>query len=380
MANSNSRGIEIPDHLWQLGLAVRSLIEQYEAMQSWRRHVRAWVKLVREAAEKPNYTGVDVMDLPLAPEIDEEYALLAAVHDNCASPERNEELIHPWAAKADFGGSEEVDLNSEELHGIAAYSLLMQHVLPGQGHRGIEQSKADRLLRILRHVANDLRNAARLWTPDRSICADDSVPDPVEEYASFLRRGSESEDVRVDLTQPNVQEADDLEASAIDGEQAKPVEEQQVTVDERGKETLDEQDTNESQGETDGDDAQSTDINQSSSDEETTQTATPKKLPPPNETEIEAKRIEERARSIMSEHGISPGRQVTAVQQSGFILKTWLDERLTAQKARDKWHEEYPHHRLPGDNLTMQANNVTSRIKQVEGIIQRFSKKSEQPL
>ena len=82
----------------------------------------------------------------------------------------------------------------------------------------------------------------------------------------------------------------------------------------------------------------------------------------------------------MSEHGISRERQVTAVQQSGFILKTWHDEGLTAQKARDKWHEEYPHHRLPGDNLTMQANNVTSRIKQAERIIQGFSKKRAKPL
>ena len=153
-----------------------------------------------------------------------------------------------------------------------------------------------------------------------------------------------------------------------------------ITVDERGKESLDEHDTNESQGETDGDDAQSTNINQSSSDEETTQTAMPEKPPPPNETEIEAKRIEERARSIMSEHGISREREVTAVQQSGFILKTWHDGGLTAQKARDKWHEEYPHHRLPGKNKTKQANNVTSRIRQAEKIITRFSKKGEKPL
>jgi hypothetical protein len=66
MAYFNSLGTEIPDYLWELGLAVRRLIEQYEAMESWRRHVRRWVRLVREAAEKPNFTGVDVMDLPLA--------------------------------------------------------------------------------------------------------------------------------------------------------------------------------------------------------------------------------------------------------------------------------------------------------------------------
>ena len=254
MAYFNSLGMEIPDYLWELGLAVRRLIEQYEAMKSWRRHVRGWVKLVREAAEKPNFTGVDVMDLPLAPEIDEEYALLAAVHDNCASPERNEELIHPWAAEADFGGSEKVYVDSEALDAVATYDGLMQHVLPQQGRqRGIERSKGDRLLEILRHVANDVRNAARLWTPDRRlICADESVPDPVEEYASFLRRDSESEDVGADLTRLKVQEADDLEAPVVDGEQAKPVGKQQTTVDERGKETLDEQDTNDSEGDTHG--------------------------------------------------------------------------------------------------------------------------------
>ena len=173
----------------------------------------------------------------------------------------------------------------------------------------------------------------------------------------------------------------EMQLRNIEGESdAKPADEQQIAADERGKDTRDEQDTNQPQGETDGNDAQSTNINQSSSDEETTQTATPEKLPPPNETEIEAKRIEERARSIMSEHGIGPERQVTAVQQSGFILKAWCDGGLTAQKARDKWHKEYPHHRLPGKNKTKQANNVTSRIGQAEKIITRFSKKGEKPL
>lgn len=120
----------------------------------------------------------------------------------------------------------------------------MQHVLPEQGRRGIERSKAHRLLEILRHVADDNRNATKLWTRDRSICADESVPDPVEEYASFLRRDSESEDVGADLTRPKVQEADDFEAPVADDEQAKPVDQQKTTVSERGKETLDEQDTN----------------------------------------------------------------------------------------------------------------------------------------
>ena len=137
-------------------------------------------------------------------------------------------MIHPWATEADFARSEEVD--PEALDAIATYIFLMQHVLPEQGRRGIERSKADRLLKILRHVANDVRNAARLWTPDRSICADESVPDPVEEYASFLRRDSESEDVRADLTRPKVQEADDLEVPAIDGRQANQADERAVGV------------------------------------------------------------------------------------------------------------------------------------------------------
>ena len=55
------KGQEIPDHLWELGLAVRSLIERYDAMDRWRRHVRGWVKHVREAAETPDYPGVVVM-------------------------------------------------------------------------------------------------------------------------------------------------------------------------------------------------------------------------------------------------------------------------------------------------------------------------------
>jgi hypothetical protein len=177
------KGREIPDHLWELGLAVRTLIEQYGAMDRWRRQVRGWVTRVRRA----DNASIGVMYLPQKLEIDEEYALLAAVHDNCVSPERNEELIHPWAAEEDFGGSEVVvTVSSEALDAISTYIFLMKHVLPEQGRQGIERSKADRLLRILRHVASDVRSAARLWTPDRSNFADAS--DPVDEYATFLQR------------------------------------------------------------------------------------------------------------------------------------------------------------------------------------------------
>ena len=101
MKNFDSRGQAVPDHLWELGLAVRRLIVQYDAMDLWRRRVRGWVTQVSKAAEEPDFAGVDVMYLPLSlesPHIEGKYALLAAVHDNCASPERNEELIHPWAA------------------------------------------------------------------------------------------------------------------------------------------------------------------------------------------------------------------------------------------------------------------------------------------
>lgn len=194
------KGREIPDHLWELGLGVRALIERYDAMDRWRRHVLEWVKNVREAAEDPDYPGIAVMYLPQKLEIDEEYALLAAVHDNCISPDRNEELIHPWAAEEDFGGSEEVvTVSSEALDAISTYIFLMKHVLPEQGRQGIERSKADRLLKILRHVANDVRSAARLWTPDRSIYADAS--DPVEEYATFLQR-ADTETTSSGTTEP----------------------------------------------------------------------------------------------------------------------------------------------------------------------------------
>ena len=52
MAYCNSLGTEIPGYLWELGVAVRSLIDQYDAMDLWRRHVRRWVELVEEEAEK----------------------------------------------------------------------------------------------------------------------------------------------------------------------------------------------------------------------------------------------------------------------------------------------------------------------------------------
>lgn len=249
MKNFNSQGQAVPDHLWELGLAIRRLIVQRNAIDLWRRRVRGWVMQVRKAAKEPNFAGVDLMYLPLSlesPHIEGKYALLAAVHDECVASPDGEELIHPWALEADFGGSEKVDLNSEALEAIATYVVLMQHVLPQQGVRGIERSNADRLLRILRDVANDVGTAAKLWTFGRSIRADQSVPDPVEEYASFLRRVAETEDVGVDLARPNLQETD-LEAAAIDCEQAKRVDEQQVTLDERGKETPDEQATADSE-------------------------------------------------------------------------------------------------------------------------------------
>lgn len=239
MKNFNSRGQAVPDHLWELALAVRRLIVQYDAMDLWRRRVRGWVMQVSKAAEKPSFAGVDVMYLPLSlesPHIEGKYALLAAVHDECVELPDAEELIHPWASEADFGGPDKVDVDPEVLEAITTYVHLMAHILPDQVGRGIERSKSYRLLDVLRAVSNDVKSAAKVWTPDQSICADEL--DPVEEYESFLRRDPETEDVRGELTGSKVQKADDLEAPVFDDEQVKPADGQQITVNERRRAEL----------------------------------------------------------------------------------------------------------------------------------------------
>ena len=147
---------------------------------------------VNKAAEEPDFAGVDVMYLPLSLEsalIEGKYALLAAVHDECVASSDADELIHPWASEADFGGPDKVvNIDPEVLDAVATYVPLMANILPDQVDRGIERSKSYRLLGVLRAVANDVKSAAKVWVPDRSICADESGPDPVQEYESFLRR------------------------------------------------------------------------------------------------------------------------------------------------------------------------------------------------
>lgn len=213
--------VDLPDHLLRLGHAVHDLIDQYDAMDRWRQQVRDWVRRVSEEEKEPSSHGVALANLPVTLRIDQEYALLAAIHDNCVSRERNEELIDPWAEAADFGGPDKlVSVEPKTLEMIARYVTTYYFLTKDVRNRLFERSKADRLLKILRHVANDVRNAARLWTPDRSICADESISDPVVEYATFLQR------------------ADTETPSGGPTTQSEPVEEQEATVTERGKERL----------------------------------------------------------------------------------------------------------------------------------------------
>ena len=168
---------------------------------------------VNKAAEEPDFAGVDVMYLPLSLEsahIEGKYALLAAVHDECVASPDADELIHPWASEADFGGPDKVvNVDPEVLYAVVTYVHLMANILPDQVGRGIERSKSYRLLGVLRAVANDVKSAAKVWAPDRSICADESGPDPVEEYESFLRRTDAETSNGGTTTQANQDETPD---------------------------------------------------------------------------------------------------------------------------------------------------------------------------
>ncbi|MGO9112879.1 MAG: toll/interleukin-1 receptor domain-containing protein [Thermoguttaceae bacterium] len=129
----------IPAFLWQIGTGVENLIQQHDALEHWRDHVRRW------APEETSPT--DLIKILYSRSLDAKYALLAAIHDLCFDSDQAPP-INPWAD----------DLPLEVVKGGISYLILKEHLLPDAQrlHRGLDVSESARLKIILDDVARSL--------------------------------------------------------------------------------------------------------------------------------------------------------------------------------------------------------------------------------
>ncbi len=230
---------------------------------------------------------------------------------------------------------------------------------------------AGELGRVFLPVALELSSA---WPEVAALpnAVDDDVKPGEDDPAGPLSCTEVAEEPLSVEALPDDQDGQETQTTATIGTDDKAAEPSSTTSDRK---------SSSSPGQTDGDDAQSTDINQSSSDEETTQTAMPEKPPLPNETEIEAKRIEEGAHSVLEKHGINPDHAWldSIPKMCGLIITNWMQDNnaLTSAKARDQWEDEYPNHPLPGDSAKNRSKNVEDRVKRASEFIdgQKIRKK-----
>ena len=127
------------DFLRPTGTAVENLIQQHNALEHWRDHVRSW------AAQ--DTSPVDLVRTLYSPSLDAQYALLAAIHDLCFAPDLAP-LINPWPEDSTQG---------DQSHAIH-YLLLKGQLVPNSdtGDRGLDASASTRLKIILEDVARTL--------------------------------------------------------------------------------------------------------------------------------------------------------------------------------------------------------------------------------